>query len=194
MTSKITCIGLVLAFAAGSALATPRAFRSADGSKEIWGTIKDVTDSPKGKIVQLELDGSGKLIKFPASVLSEEDQSHIDEMSQVFAAGRSLRLEIKPNVEKSGPVERSGRKVSTANSAFDLGFRNGAQETLADIDVEYKIFYRKAVRKDKLGSERVDRSKVGELKLESIKPRGEQVLVTSAVPIVSDRANKGGPG
>ncbi|MDG2126322.1 MAG: hypothetical protein P8J87_21650, partial [Verrucomicrobiales bacterium] len=78
MTSKLTCIGLVLALAAGSALAAPRAFRSADGSKEIWGTITDVTDTPKGRIVQLKLDSSGKLIKFPASVLSEDDQSHID--------------------------------------------------------------------------------------------------------------------
>lgn len=194
MTSKLTCIGLVLAFATGSALAAPRAFKSADGSKEIWGTIKDVTDTPKGRIVQLQLDGSGKLIKFPASVLSEDDQSHIDEMSQVFAAGRNLHLEIKPSVDRAGPSETGGRKITTENTAFDLGFRNGADETLADIDVDYKIFYRKALRKDKLSSKREDRAKAGSLKLESIKPRGEQVLATANVPIVSDRANKGGPG
>ena len=178
----------------GAATAAPRAFRSADGSKEIWGTVKNVVESPKGRLVELELDGSKKRVKFLASVLSEEDQAHIDEMAQTFAAGRSLHLAIEPNVDKVGPVESRGRKVTTENTAFDLNFRNGAAETLADLDITYKVFYRKALRKDKLGSQRVDRSKVGELKLESIKPRGDQTLATQPVAIVSDRANKGGPG
>lgn len=179
--------------AAGTAVAEHRAFRSADGSKEIWGTVLDIVDSPKGQLVVMRLE-SGKKIKFPTTSLSKADQEYINEAGQRFAAGRDLRLQIKPNEEKSEAQLSRGRKVVTNDFGFDLTFKNNGKTDLENLEVEYEIFYRKDKREGKTEHKRYDQSLTGTMKINSVKPRLEQTLTTQRVAIVSDKANKGGPG
>jgi hypothetical protein len=190
---KTLILGFAVAMVAGTAVAEHRAFRSADGSKEIWGTVLDIVDSSKGHLVVMRLE-SGKKIKFPASSLSEADQEYISEASQRFAAGRELRLEITPNEEKSEPQLTRGRKIVTNDFGFDLTFTNTGQSELENLEVEYEIFYRKDKREGKTEHKRYDQSLSGTMKINSVKPKLEQTLTTQRVAIVSDKANKGGPG
>jgi hypothetical protein len=136
-----------------------------------------------------------------AEIFSKEDRAYIEEAVVNHIAGRNLAMTIEPNEDRGSPEKKGGRSIVTATHTFDVELRNNGEEELSDLEVEYRVFYKKAERVwDQRGSQKIGKSKRNDsyrentVKVASIKPRKDESFSTVPLSLVNNRPNRGGPG
>ena len=179
-----------------------RSFSTADGSKVIKASISQILPNKDGKrFIEIKREDNGKRYKVLSEIFSTEDQAYIEEAAAIIDGGRNLSVSIKPNEDRSSAVKTKGRSVVTAEHTFDIELRNNGQNELGDLEVKYKVFYRKAERIWEIkGTQRIGKSKRSDvykenvMKVASVKPRETHAFTTIPLKLVHDRPNRGGPG
>lgn len=187
--TTIVCSGLL----ASSLAAEVRTFTSADGSKTLLAECFDTSGEGENLTATLVLD-DGRSMKVRADVFSEDDQNYLAEVNAAQKAARALSVRLEETSEDSEREKTRGRRITTTPTKFAIEVRNNGRDEVTGLEVDYQIFYRDAVRVGSKDGEWMERNIEGKLALAELPPRGDTVLTTEPVDIVSDRPNKGGPG
>lgn len=170
---SLATFGAVLALASTS---FARTFTSADGSKTMDGKLTAVSVQNKTATIK-RVDG--KSITFPLSAVSSEDQTYIKDWYKGTAALRNLSVNIKQQDVKGTETKTSNARRYTITSKYALNIRSNAPFEVNDLDVKYRIFY----KKDKEKSKDLELTADGSTKIDSLMARGEMMFTTDPVSL-----------
>ncbi len=187
--TTIACTGLF----ASSLAAEIRTFTSADGSKTLLAECVATAGEGDNITATLVLD-DGRAMKVRADVFSLEDQGYLADVNAAQKAARALSIRLEETRGESEREEIRWRRITTTPTKFSIEVRNNGRDDVTDLEVDYQVFYRDAVRVGSKDGERMERRIAGKLALAELPPRGDKMLTTEPVAMVSDRPNKGGPG
>lgn len=152
-----------------------RSFYSTDYSKSFKGTLKKYSDTTGVLTVET---AKGALTKVNLDDLSERDAQYIENVGDLITALNGLALTIKEVKEKPSKV---GRAI-TVNTSFDVTVSNRAEATINNLDIRYKVFY----KRDTLDAAPVLTQDEGSWAMSEIYGKYRETVTTEPIDIVRE--------
>ncbi len=122
-----------------SAFGEVRTYTSKDGQKTFRGELIGYDAATKKAKMRLP---RGKIMEFQVTLLSKEDQKHVETQAPILQAQKSLSVETKHYSKRTGKNKPAQGQwhFEKYDHNYIITIENSRDEMLKDVEVEYTFF------------------------------------------------------